>query len=192
MTAAIAAHQRGESEALGVGGTVGVGAGAGVVGRGTGEPLSWPGSGEGGSAFTAKAGDRTSRVHRLYAGHHRGQCGPAFAHGAEAHAARPVGDARVITFKQLHEEVCRFANALADLGVGKGDRVALYLGMVPELPVAMLACARLGAVHSVVFGGFSADSLSQRIQDAECKVLVTGDGSYRRGTVFPLKAIRII
>ncbi|HSQ37950.1 MAG TPA: acetate--CoA ligase [Acidimicrobiia bacterium] len=100
----------------------------------------------------------------------------------------PVGDARVITFKELHEEVCRFANALADLGVGKGDRVALYLGMVPELPVAMLACARLGAVHSVVFGGFSADSLSQRIQDAECKVLVTGDGSYRRGTVFPLKA----
>jgi acetyl-CoA synthetase len=100
----------------------------------------------------------------------------------------PVGDARVITFKELHEEVCRFANALADLGVTKGDRVALYLGMVPELPVAMLACARLGAVHSVVFGGFSADSLAQRIQDAECKVLVTGDGSYRRGTVFPLKA----
>jgi acetyl-CoA synthetase len=100
----------------------------------------------------------------------------------------PVGDARVITFKELHEEVCRFANALADLGVGKGDRVALYLGMVPELPVAMLACARLGAIHSVVFGGFSADSLAQRIQDAECKVLVTGDGSYRRGTVFPLKA----
>ncbi len=100
----------------------------------------------------------------------------------------PVGDARVITFKELHEEVCRFANALADLGVGKGDRVALYLGMVPELPVAMLACARLGAVHSVVFGGFSADALAQRIQDAECKVLVTGDGSYRRGTVFPMKA----
>ena len=94
----------------------------------------------------------------------------------------------MITFKQLHEEVCRFANALADLGVGKGDRVALYLGMVPELPVAMLACARLGAVHSVVFGGFSADALAQRIQDAECKVLVTGDGSYRRGTVFPMKA----
>ncbi|HUU85385.1 MAG TPA: acetate--CoA ligase [Phycisphaerae bacterium] len=100
----------------------------------------------------------------------------------------PVGDARAITFKELHEEVCRFANALADLGVGKGDRVALYLGMVPELPVAMLACARLGAIHSVVFGGFSADSLAQRIQDAECKVLVTGDGAYRRGTVFPLKA----
>jgi acetyl-CoA synthetase len=100
----------------------------------------------------------------------------------------PVGEERVITFKELHEEVCRFANALADLGVGKGDRVALYLGMIPELPVAMLACARLGAVHSVVFGGFSADALAQRIQDAECKVLVTGDGSYRRGTVFPLKA----
>ncbi|MBM3695784.1 MAG: acetate--CoA ligase, partial [Actinobacteria bacterium] len=99
----------------------------------------------------------------------------------------PVGDERVITFKQLHEEVCRFANALAGLGVEKGDRVAIYLGMVPELPVAMLACARLGAIHSVVFGGFSADALSQRIQDQEAKVLVTGDGAYRRGSVFPLK-----
>jgi acetyl-CoA synthetase len=100
----------------------------------------------------------------------------------------PVGDERVITFRQLHEEVCRFANGLADLGVKKGDRVALYLGMVPELAVAMLACARLGAVHSIVFGGFSADALVQRIQDAEAKVLITGDGAYRRGTVFPLKA----
>jgi acetyl-CoA synthetase len=99
----------------------------------------------------------------------------------------PVGDERVITFKQLHEEVCRFANALAGLGVEKGDRVAIYLGMVPELPVAMLACARLGAIHSVVFGGFSADALAQRIQDQEAKVLVTGDGAYRRGSVFPLK-----
>ena len=99
----------------------------------------------------------------------------------------PVGDDRVITYKQLHEEVCRFANALLGLGVEKGDRVAIYLGMVPELPVAMLACARIGAIHSVVFGGFSADALAQRIQDQEAKVLVTGDGAYRRGTVFPLK-----
>jgi acetyl-CoA synthetase len=97
------------------------------------------------------------------------------------------GDARVITYRELHEEVCRFANALADLGVEKGDRVAIYLGMVPELPVAMLACARLGAPHSVVFGGFSSDALAQRIQDAEATVLVTGDGAYRRGKVFPLK-----
>ena len=73
-------------------------------------------------------------------------------------------------------------------GSSKGDRVAIYLGMVPELPVAMLACARIGAIHSVVFGGFSADALAQRIQDQEAKVLITGDGAYRRGTVFPLKA----
>jgi acetyl-CoA synthetase len=100
----------------------------------------------------------------------------------------PVGDDRVITYKQLHEEVCRFANALLGLGVTKGDRVAIYLGMVPELPVAMLACARIGAIHSVVFGGFSAEALAQRIQDQEAKALITGDGAYRRGTVFPLKA----
>jgi len=99
----------------------------------------------------------------------------------------PVGDERVITFRQLHEEVSRFANALLGLGVEKGDRVAIYLGMIPELPVAMLACARIGAIHSVVFGGFSADALAQRIQDQEAKVLITGDGAYRRGTVFPLK-----
>jgi acetyl-CoA synthetase len=97
------------------------------------------------------------------------------------------GDTRVITFKDLYEEVCQVANGLADLGVKKGDRVALYLGMVPELAISMLACARLGAAHSVVFGGFSSDALAQRIQDAECNVLVTGDGSWRRGKTFPLK-----
>jgi acetyl-CoA synthetase len=97
------------------------------------------------------------------------------------------GDTRAITFRELYEEVCQFANALADMGVEKGDRVAIYLGMIPELPVAMLACARLGAPHSVVFGGFSSEALSQRIQDAEAKILVTADGSYRRGKVFPLK-----
>ena len=97
------------------------------------------------------------------------------------------GDSRVITYRELHAEVCRFANVLADLGVAKGDRVALYMGMIPELPVAMLACARLGAAHSVVFGGFSADALADRIQDSSCKVLVTQDGAWRRGTVVPLK-----
>ena len=97
------------------------------------------------------------------------------------------GDSRVITYRELHAEVCRFANVLADLGVEKGDRVAIYMGMIPELPVAMLACARLGAAHSVVFGGFSADALADRIQDGSAKVLITQDGAWRRGTVVPLK-----
>ncbi len=97
------------------------------------------------------------------------------------------GDERTITYAELHEEVGRFANALKALGVAKGDRVAIYLGMIPELPVAMLACARIGAVHSVVFGGFSADALRDRINDAQAKVLVTADGGWRRGQVVPLK-----
>ncbi|MEX2203970.1 MAG: acetate--CoA ligase [Actinomycetota bacterium] len=97
------------------------------------------------------------------------------------------GEERTITYKELLDEVCRFANALKVLGVRKGDRVAIYLGMVPELPVAMLACARIGAPHSVVFGGFSAEALRDRINDAEAKVLVTADGGYRRGQVVPLK-----
>ncbi|HKN40314.1 MAG TPA: acetate--CoA ligase, partial [Acidimicrobiia bacterium] len=97
------------------------------------------------------------------------------------------GDSRAVTYRELHQEVCRAANALAALGVTKGDRVAIYMGMVPELPVAMLACARLGAAHSVVFGGFSSDSLRDRINDAEAKVLITCDGSFRAGSVVPLK-----
>ncbi|MEX0990937.1 MAG: acetate--CoA ligase [Actinomycetota bacterium] len=97
------------------------------------------------------------------------------------------GDTRTITYKDLYVDVCRFANALKSLGVRKGDRVAIYLGMIPELPVAMLACARIGAPHSVVFGGFSAESLKDRINDAEAKVLITADGGYRRGSIVPLK-----
>jgi acetyl-CoA synthetase len=97
------------------------------------------------------------------------------------------GERRTITYTELYEETCRFANALKALGVRKGDRVAIYLGMVPELPVAMLACARIGAAHSVVFGGFSAESLKDRINDAEAKILITADGGYRRGQVVPLK-----
>ncbi len=97
------------------------------------------------------------------------------------------GEERTITYKELLDEVCKFANALKALGVRKGERVAIYLGMVPELPVAMLACARIGAPHSVVFGGFSAEALRDRINDAEAKVLVTADGGYRRGQVVPLK-----
>ena len=97
------------------------------------------------------------------------------------------GDRRTITYTELLAEVCRFANALRALGIRKGDRVAIYMPMVPELPVTMLACARIGAVHSVVFGGFSADALAGRIQDAEAKLLVTADGGWRRGQKVPLK-----
>jgi acetyl-CoA synthetase len=99
------------------------------------------------------------------------------------------GDHRTITYADLLASVQRFANALKGLGVGKGDRVAIYMPMIPELPVAMLACARIGAPHSVVFGGFSADSLADRINDAECKVLVTADGGFRRGQAHLLKPI---
>jgi acetyl-CoA synthetase len=98
------------------------------------------------------------------------------------------GETRKITYRDLFEEVCKLANALKDLGVAKGDRVAIYMPMIPELPAAMLACARIGAAHSVVFGGFSAESLRDRINDAGCKVLITADGGYRRGDIVPLKA----
>ena len=97
------------------------------------------------------------------------------------------GDTRAITYAELLDEVCRFANALKGLGVQTGDRVNIYLPMIPEAAVAMLACARIGAAHSVVFGGFSSQALSDRINDAEAKVLITADGGYRRGEVFPLK-----
>ncbi len=97
------------------------------------------------------------------------------------------GDRRVLTYWDLHREVGKFANVLKSLGVAKGDRVAIYLPMIPEAAVTMLACARIGAVHSVVFGGFSAESLRDRINDAEAKVLITADGGYRRGRVVPLK-----
>src|SRR5207249_5289171 len=99
------------------------------------------------------------------------------------------GEERVFTYAELYEEVCRFANGLKSIGVRKGDRVAIYLGMVPELPIAMLACARLGAPHSVVFGGFAATALRDRVNDAQAKVLITADGGYRRGQVVPLKRL---
>jgi acetyl-CoA synthetase len=98
------------------------------------------------------------------------------------------GDTRTLTFRELYDEVNRFANGLAELGVEKGDRVAIYMGMIPELPIAMLACARIGAPHSVVFGGFSSEALVDRINDAEAKVVITQDGAWRRGSVVPLKA----
>ncbi len=98
------------------------------------------------------------------------------------------GDKRDLTFRELHDAVGRFANGLKSLGVERGERVAIYMGMIPELPIAMLACARIGAVHTVVFGGFSSDSLSDRINDTSAKMLITQDGAWRRGTVTPLKA----
>ena len=97
------------------------------------------------------------------------------------------GDWKVYTYWDLYREVCRFSNALKSLGVRKGDRVTIYLPMIPELPISMLACARIGAPHSVVFGGFSPESLTGRINDSESKVLITSDGGYRRGNVVPLK-----
>jgi acetyl-CoA synthetase len=97
------------------------------------------------------------------------------------------GDTRTITYAELLDEVCRFTNALRNLGVKKGDRVAIYMPMIPELPVAMLACTRIGAAHSVVFGGFSADALAGRIDDAACSVVITADGGYRKGATVPLK-----
>ena len=98
------------------------------------------------------------------------------------------GDTRDLTYRDLYEDVGRFANALKGLGVARGDRVAIYLGMVPELAISMLACARIGAVHSVVFGGFSSDALADRIDDARATVVITADGAWRGGSVVPLKA----
>jgi acetyl-CoA synthetase len=97
------------------------------------------------------------------------------------------GETRTLTYFELHREVVRLAAALTDLGVVAGDRVAIYMGMVPETAIAMLACARLGAVHSVIFGGFSADALRERINDCGAKILLTQDAAYRRGSLVPLK-----
>ncbi len=98
------------------------------------------------------------------------------------------GDSRTITYAELKDEVSKLANALHELGVRRGDRVSIYMPMVPELAMAMLACARIGAAHSVVFGGFSAESLQERTNDASCKVIITADGGWRRGGIVPLKA----
>lgn len=98
------------------------------------------------------------------------------------------GESRALTYWDLYREVNRFASVLREhFGIRKGDRVCIYMPMVPELPIAMLACARIGAVHTVVFGGFSAESLKERINDCQCRLVITADGGYRRGTVIPLK-----
>jgi acetyl-CoA synthetase len=97
------------------------------------------------------------------------------------------GDSRTLTYAQLHREVCQFANALKQLGVQKGDRVGIYMPMIPEAAIAMLACARIGAVHGVVFGGFSAEALRDRLVDAEAKLVITADGGWRKDVIVPLK-----
>jgi acetyl-CoA synthetase len=99
------------------------------------------------------------------------------------------GDTRTLTYEDLHREVNRAAAALKRLGVRKGDRVAIYMGMIPELPIAMLACARLGAPHTVIFGGFSAESIADRVNDSQAKLMITADGTNRRGSKFALKPI---
>lgn len=98
------------------------------------------------------------------------------------------GDSRTLTYRELLKEVCRLSNGLQSLGVGQGDRVAIYMPMVPEAAIAMLACARIGAVHTVVFGGFAAEALAERINDAQASVVITADGGWRRGKVVELKA----
>ena len=112
--------------------------------------------------------------------------------GARANKAAIIfegepGDIRTLTYRQLHAEVCKFAHALADLGLVKGDRVAIYLPMVPEAAIAMLACARLGVIHTVIFGGFSAEAIKDRVNDSQAKVIITADGGWRRGKVVELK-----
>ncbi len=97
------------------------------------------------------------------------------------------GDSRVITYAQLHREVCQFANALKQLGASKGDRIAIYMPMIPEAAIAMLACARIGAAHTVIFGGFSREAIKDRLNDAQVKIVVTADGGYRKDKVVPLK-----
>ena len=97
------------------------------------------------------------------------------------------GDSRTLTYAELHQEVCQMANAIKQLGVKKGDRVGIYMPMIPEAAIAMLACARIGAAHSVVFGGFSAEALKSRLQDAEAKLVITADGGWRKDKIVPLK-----
>ena len=96
---------------------------------------------------------------------------------------------RVLTYKQLHDKVCQFANVLKNNNIKKGDRVCIYMGMIPELAIAVLACARIGAIHSVIFGGFSAQSIADRLQDAHAEFIITCDGAFRGAKDIPLKSV---
>ena len=120
-------------------------------------------------------------------------CLDRHATGARANKAAIIfegepGDVRTITYAQLHREVCKFANQLESLGLKKGERAAIYMPMVPEAAVAMLACARIGAIHTVIFGGFSSEAIKDRVNDCQAKIIITADGSYRRGKLVELKA----
>ena len=97
------------------------------------------------------------------------------------------GDQKTLTYRQLHVEICKFSNALEALGVKKGDRVAIYMPMVGEAVVAMLSCARIGAIHTVIFGGFSSESIKDRVNDCSAKIVITADGGWRRGKIIDLK-----
>ena len=99
------------------------------------------------------------------------------------------GESKTMSYYALHRETCKFANVLKSLGVKKGDRVTIYMGRTPEIIMAMLACARIGAIHSVVYGGFSVESLAERIEDSDSRVLIVSDGAYQRGKIVPLKQI---
>ncbi len=129
-------------------------------------------------------GGRLNVVHSCLDRHVRAGRGDKIAYIWEGEP----GEVRTLTYRELQDDVSRFANALRRLGVRHGDRVAIYLPMIPELPIAMLACASIGAIHTVIFGGFSPEALRERVNDAGAKVLVTADGGYRRGKVVPLKA----